>query len=87
MPSQAVRALGYLILLVGIVLLLYGLAMGWSKGYMGDCIKYNQTAQKCESYGWGATSYSVVLGWFLILIGPALAFGETPTAITEKVKK
>ena len=87
MASQAVKALGFAILIIGVILLLYGLALGWSHGMMGKCIQYNQTVQKCEKYGWDTTSYSVIAGWFLILIGPALAFGETPAAIAEKAGK
>ncbi|MEB3825223.1 MAG: hypothetical protein LRS47_00970 [Desulfurococcales archaeon] len=85
--SQAVKAIGYVILVLGILMLAYAFIDGWSKGYMGDCAQVNTTTGKCVKYGWGSVSLSAVLGWFLILVGPALIYGEAPEVIKAKVKE
>jgi len=63
------EALGAVITVLGILLLLYGLAMGAVNGKIGEAHKISLDA--------GA----VILGWFMLLIGPAVWFGETPATI------
>ena len=32
-------------------------------------------------------AWAAILGWFLVIIGPAIWFGETPASIKEKAGK
>ena len=72
--SQAVRALGYILMALGIILFIYAFAIGPSKGYLGS--KESMTADTA----------ALIVGWFSLLIGPALAFGETPVSIRKKLQ-
>ena len=63
------EALGAVITILGLLLLLYGLAMGVVHGKIGKAGEVSLDA--------GA----VILGWFLLLIGPAVWFGETPATV------
>ncbi|MEB3773244.1 MAG: hypothetical protein GSR82_06150 [Desulfurococcales archaeon] len=80
--SQAAKALGYTLVIIGIVLLIYAFTIGALHGHMGACAN-----AKCTAREWDASAYSAIIGWFLILIGPALIFGEAPEIVKEKVRE
>ena len=81
--SKAVRALGYVLVIIGVILLIYTFAAGAFTGYIGGaCANTN-----CSTHAWDAASYSAIIGWFLILIGPALIFGEAPELVKQKVRE
>ncbi|MCE4614193.1 MAG: hypothetical protein F7B60_01500 [Desulfurococcales archaeon] len=80
--SKAVKALGYTLVVIGVILLIYSFTVGWLNGHIGTCAN-----AKCTAYNWDATSYSAIIGWFLILIGPALIFGEAPELVKQKVRE
>jgi uncharacterized membrane protein len=80
--SQAAKALGYTLVIIGIILLVYAFTIGALHGHMGTCAN-----AKCTAHEWDASAYSAIIGWFLILIGPALIFGEAPELVKKKVKE
>jgi hypothetical protein len=80
--SKAVKATGYIISIVGILLLIYAFTLGWMHGQMGACAN-----AECKSFNWDTSAYSAIIGWFLILIGPALIFGEAPELVKAKVRE
>ena len=63
------EVVGAIITILGLLLLLYGLAMGAVHGKIGRAGEI--------SFDAGA----IILGWFMILIGPAIWFGETPARV------
>ncbi|MCE4603853.1 MAG: hypothetical protein F7B20_02665 [Aeropyrum sp.] len=69
-PKQVV---GLILTVVGILLLAYGIISGLQKGVIGS------------AEGLTTDAASMIIGWFAILIGPALYFGEAPAAIRKKV--
>ncbi len=82
--SGARAAVGAAITIIGLILLLWGLATGWSAKHIGTyaTVKYDNTTHKLvvegKPAGLNKDSASVILGWFLVLIGPAIWFGEVP---------
>ncbi len=70
------RALGLTIAAVGVALLLFALAAPfiYGKPYIGD------------KSSWTPDAVSIILGWFLVIIGPAVAYGERPVAVEKMVK-
>jgi len=87
---KAREALGAAITILGIVLLAYGFTVGGLHRHIGAYItpKFNnQTGQiEVEKGGrWAADSLSLIVGWFLVIIGPALWGGEVPTVLKAKV--
>jgi len=81
--SKAVKALGYVLVIIGVILLIYAFTAGALAGYIGGACANT----KCTAHNWNATSYSAIIGWFLILIGPALIFGEAPELVKQKVRE
>ncbi|MEB3806054.1 MAG: hypothetical protein GSR73_00850 [Desulfurococcales archaeon] len=75
MANSAVKALGAVITILGLLFLLYTFYLGAVHGKIGE-------AGKVSTDAWLA-----ILGWFLVLIGPALIAGETPVAIKQKLKR
>jgi hypothetical protein len=81
---------GAAITIIGIILLAYGFIAGGLHGHIGSYITpsfNNKTGQIEVKQGstWASDSISLVLGWFMVIIGPALWFGEVPTAIKAKL--
>lgn len=72
--SAAIRALGWLLIAIGIIGFIYGFGEGLAKGHLGS-----KTALTSDAV-------AIIVGWFSLLIGPALAFGETPVAIRRRVE-
>ena len=72
--STALKALGWLLIAIGIIAFIYAFAEGLVKGHIGSK----------ESFTGDAAA--IIVGWFSLLIGPALAFGETPVAIRRRVE-
>ncbi|ABM80663.1 hypothetical protein [Hyperthermus butylicus] len=72
--SQAVRLLGYLLITLGVILFIYAFATGPSKGYLGS--EERMTADTA----------AIIIGWFSLLIGPALAFGTAPASIGKRLQ-
>ncbi len=62
-------ALGALITILGLIFMVYVLFKGASAGAIGSEEAVNRDAAL------------LILGWFMILAGPALWFGETPAKI------
>ena len=81
--SKAVKALGYTLVIIGAILLIYAFTAGAFTGYIGGACANT----KCAAHNWDVTSYSTIIGWFLILIGPALIFGEAPEVVKQKVRE
>ena len=73
--AKATKPLGIVITLLGLVLLIYALYAGATRGSIGSAGGMDQVA-------WAA-----VIGWFAILVGPALWEGETPVYIKKKLKR
>ncbi len=71
--SGAVKALGIIITLIGLALLVYAFYEGAVNGSIGNAGETSKAA-------WAA-----IIGWFAILIGPALWEGETPVTIKKKL--
>lgn len=70
--------LGAAVTVVGLVLVVYALAAGAFEGRIGS------------EEGFTGHAAAAILGWFMILVGPAVWFGEAPVAITraaEEAKK
>lgn len=82
---------GAIITVLGILLLIYGLAVGAAKGSIGTyaMVDFNKEKGELEVVQGkpgiiDREAASVILGWFLILIGPALWFGEVPATLKSK---
>ena len=77
-------ALGAAITIIGVLLIIYGFYAGWAEKHIGSyaVVKYDNTTHKLvvegKPGGLAKDSASLILGWFLILIGPAIWFGEVP---------
>ncbi len=71
---NAREALGAVLTIVGIGLLAFAFTAGAINKHIGEGGKISFDA------------WMTIIGWFLIIIGPALWFGETPAAIKEKAK-
>ena len=74
--SKAVQALGAIITILGIIFLAYVFYVGAEHGMIGS------TSPKMTTDAWLA-----LLGWFFVLIGPALWLGETPVAVKKRLKR
>lgn len=75
MPSGAVRGLGIALTVLGILLFGYAVAAAFGKGHIGD------------KQAWTPDAVSILVGWFLLMLGPALAFGETPASVQAEVER
>ena len=71
--AGARKVLGIIITLAGLVLLAYAFYEGAVNGSIGNAGETSKAA------------WSAILGWFAILIGPALWEGETPVSIKRKL--
>lgn len=85
------RAVGAAITFIGIILLLYGIAYGAVNLKIGSyaVLTFNEEEGKLEvAQGKPGiidrTAAAVILGWFLILIGPAIWQGEVPAALKPR---
>lgn len=72
-----VRVLGLAMSVIGVILLLYALASPFITGkpYIGS---------KEE---WTSDAVAAILGWFLVIVGPAIAYGEKPVAVERLVRR
>jgi len=76
MPQNAaVRVLGLAITVLGVILMLYSFAVGPFRGHIGS------------SKTWTGDAISLLLGWYFIIVGPALYFGEAPAKLRREVAK
>ena len=76
MPQNAaVRGLGLALTVIGVLLMLYSFAVGPFHGHIGS------------SKTWTGDAISLLLGWYFIIVGPALYFGEAPAKIRREVAK
>jgi len=66
------QALGAALTILGLLLFLYVIVAGAQSGQIGSDKAFQNDA------------LAAVAGWFLILIGPALWFGETPASIKRR---
>ena len=73
--AKATKPLGMAITFLGLALLLYALYAGATGGSIGS------------AGGMDSTAWAAVIGWFAILVGPALWEGETPASIKRKLKR
>ncbi len=74
--NKAVQALGAIITILGIIFLIYVFYQGAVHHAIGA------KEEKMTTDAWLA-----ILGWFFILIGPALWVGETPVAVKKRLKR
>ena len=72
---DAKQAIGIILTALGLLLLLYSLAMGAGDGAIGS---------KEQLQG---ESIAAIAGWFAILVGPALYFGEAPAVLKKAAGK
>jgi len=74
---SARKAFGLALTVLGIVLILAALAAPLIEGkkYIGD------------KKVWKWDNASIILAWFLIIIGPAIAYGERPVALERIVRE
>ena len=68
------QILGLILTILSLILILYGIVIGYTKGQIGVKGQIDLDAQL------------VTIGWILILLGPAILFGETPIAIKKFVE-
>jgi uncharacterized membrane protein len=69
---NAKEAAGAAITILGLILLLYALGMGAVNHHIGE------GGNKISGDAW-----ATIIGWFLVIIGPAIWFGEAPAKIKE----
>ncbi len=72
---MALRAVGAALTVVGLLLFAYAFAVGAQKGVIGSKDQ------------WTSDAVAVLVGWFLLMIGPALYFGKTPSSIVQAVEE
>jgi len=75
LSNPAVKAIGAILTIGGLLILLYVFYIGATKGMIGEPGQMSRDA------------WLAIIGWFAFLIGPALWAGETPVAIKEKLKR
>jgi len=75
LASSAVKALGAILTIIGLLLLLYVFYVGAKTGSIGKPGEMSRDA------------WLALIGWFSFLIGPALWAGETPVTIRERLKR
>ena len=69
------RAVGAVLTMIGLALFAYALGMGLVNGRIGSAKQ------------WTPDALAVLAGWFLLMIGPALYFGKTPSRIVSTVER
>lgn len=72
---DAKRALGALLTALGLLLLFYAIAVGAGDQVIGS---------KEELQG---EAVAAIAGWFAILVGPALWFGEAPAVLKKAAER
>ena len=72
MPGGASKTAGLALTALGVLLFLYAIAEAVTQGHIGS------------REAWTPGAEAIILGWFLLLIGPAIAFGETPAAVKPR---
>ena len=76
MPQNpAVKALGLALTIIGVLLMLYSFVIGPFRGHIGS------------SKTWTSDAISMIVGWYFIIVGPALYFGEAPAKIRKEVAR
>ncbi len=92
MPAR--QAAGAAITVIGLILLLYGIAYGAVNHKIGSyaTLTFNEKEGKLEvAQGkpgmMDRTAAAIILGWFLVLIGPAIWQGEVPATIKSRVEQ
>ncbi|RUM46929.1 MAG: hypothetical protein DSY37_04130 [Hyperthermus sp.] len=70
----AARALGAALTILGLLLFAYAIVVGASRGQIGS------------QQHWTSDAVAVILGWFLLIVGPALYFGKTPARLAAQVQ-
>ncbi len=90
MPAR--QAAGAAITVIGLILFLYGIAYGAVNHKIGSyaTLTFNEKEGKLEvAQGKPGmidlTVTAIIIGWFLVLIGPAIWQGEAPATIKSKV--
>jgi hypothetical protein len=82
--GAARAALGATITFLGLILLAYGFYVGAVNKHIGTyaTVKYDNSTHKLvvegKPAGLAKDSASLIVGWFLVLIGPAIWVGEVP---------
>ena len=69
------RVLGLALTAIGVLLFTYAVAAALGKGHIGS------------REVWTSDAVAILVGWFLLLIGPAVAFGEAPAAVKPTAGK
>ena len=92
MPAR--QAAGAAITIIGLILLLYGIAYGAANHKIGSyaTLRFNEEEGKLEiTQGEPGmidkTAAAIILGWFLVLIGPAIWQGEVPVTVKSRVEQ
>lgn len=81
--SDAKKIVGMGLTAIGVLLLAYGVLKGLtSMGGEGVALVGSK-----ETADMQPDALAMIIGWFAILIGPALWFGETPTVIKRQVTR
>jgi uncharacterized membrane protein len=71
----AVKALGALLTIIGLILMIYAFVIGPVHGQIGS------------KNAWTNDAISMILGWYFIIVGPALYFGEAPAKLRREAAK
>jgi len=66
---MASKPLGLAMTVLGILLFIYAMIAALSKGQIGS------------KDAWTPDAIAILIGWFMLLIGPAIAFGEAPASV------
>ena len=69
------KILGLALTVLGLLLFAYAFTEGAIKGHIGSTKE------------WTPDAIAVLAGWFMLMIGPALYFGKTPSTIVEAVEE
>jgi len=84
-------ALGAIVTILGVIFLIYGIAYGAANKKIGTyaTVKFDNATKTLKVEGKPAgldrESATLILGWFLILVGPAIWVGEVPATIKGRV--
>ncbi|BEP16893.1 hypothetical protein PYJP_02450 [Pyrofollis japonicus] len=71
----AVKATGALLTAIGLILMIYAFVIGPIHGKIGS------------KSAWTSDAISMILGWYFIIVGPALYFGEAPAKLRREAAK
>ncbi len=73
MPEKTKRQIGMIVTIIGVALMAYAVISGLINGQIGT--KEAKITPDIAAF---------IVGWFAVLIGPALWLGETPAAIRKR---